>query len=46
MVIVNTVVYVREVLAGGDQDVAFLFASYGVGSMLVALVLPRLLDQR
>jgi MFS family permease len=46
MVIVNTVVYVREVLGGGDQDVAFLFASYGVGSMLVALVLPRLLDQQ
>lgn len=44
MVIVNTVVYVREVLGGGDQDVAFLFASYGVGSMMVALVLPRLLD--
>lgn len=45
MVIVNTVVYVRDVLGGGDRDVAFLFASYGVGSMLVALVLPRLLDQ-
>ncbi|SDG36853.1 MFS transporter [Thalassobaculum litoreum] len=45
MVIVNTVVYVREVLGGGDQDVAFLFASYGVGSMLVALALPRLLDR-
>lgn len=46
MVIVNTVVYVREVLGGGDQDVAFLFAAYGVGSMLVALVLPRVLDQQ
>lgn len=43
MIIVNTVVYVRDVLGGGDQDVAFLFVSYGVGSMLVALILPRLL---
>lgn len=46
MVIVNTVVYVRDVLGGGDTDVALLFAAYGVGSMVVALVLPRLLDER
>jgi len=46
MVIVNTVVYVRDVLGGGDRDVALFFACYGAGSMLVALTLPRLLDAR
>jgi len=45
MVIVNTVVYVREVLTGSDRDVAVFFAAYGLGSMIVALILPRLLDR-
>ncbi|MDQ0313613.1 MFS transporter [Amorphus orientalis] len=45
MVIVNTVVYVRDVLGGTDQDVAVYFAAYGLGSMAVALALPRLLDR-
>lgn len=44
MVIVNTVVYVRGVLAGSETDTAIAFAAMGAGSMLVALVLPRLLD--
>jgi MFS family permease len=44
MVIVNTVVYVREVLGGSDRDVAIFFAAYGLGSMIVALALPRMLD--
>lgn len=43
MVIVNTVVLVRETLNGDDRDVAILFVAYGIGSMLVALTLPRLL---
>jgi MFS family permease len=43
MVIVNTVVYVRTYLGLGDQDVALMFAAYGAGSMIVALVLPRVL---
>ncbi|MCR9073466.1 MAG: MFS transporter [Alphaproteobacteria bacterium] len=46
MVIVNTVVFVRDGLGGDDLDVAVLFAAYGVGSMAVALALPRLLDDR
>jgi MFS family permease len=44
MVIVNTVVLVRDVFGGSEQDVAIFLAAYGAGSMLVALVLPRLLD--
>lgn len=45
MVIVNTVVYVRDVLGGTNQDVALYLAAYGLGSMAVALSLPRLLDR-
>jgi MFS family permease len=45
MVIVNTVVYVRETLGGSEQQVALFLAAYGFGSMAVALVLPRLLDR-
>lgn len=45
MVIVNTVVVARERLGGGEETVAFLFSAYGLGSMLVALTLPRLLDR-
>lgn len=45
MVIVNTVVYVRESLGGTDRDVAIYFAFFGLGSMAVALSLPRVLDR-
>lgn len=45
MVIVNTVVLVRGTLGGDDRDVAVLFGAYGLGSMAVALALPRLLDR-
>lgn len=45
MVIVNTVIYVREVLAGTESDVALAFAAFGGGSMVVALALPRLLNR-
>jgi MFS family permease len=45
MVIVNTVVYVRETLGGTASEVAMAMAAAGSGSMLVALVLPRLLDR-
>lgn len=44
MVLVNTVVYVREVFGFGEADVAIALAVYGGGSMLAALMLPRLLD--
>jgi H+ antiporter protein len=45
MVIVNTVVIVRDILDLGQRDVAFAFAAYGGGSILAALILPRLLDR-
>ena len=45
MVIVNTVVIVRTHLGRGEGDLAWLLAAYGAGSMLVALVVPRLLEQ-
>jgi MFS family permease len=45
MVIVNTVVYVRDVLGGGDTLVTVAYAASGGGSMLAALLLPRVLDQ-
>jgi MFS family permease len=45
MVIVNTVVYVRDHLGGSESDTALAFAAAGAGSMAVALLLPRLLDR-
>jgi len=45
MVFVNTVVIVRGVLDGGEQQVAWALAAFGGGSMLVALLLPKLLDR-
>lgn len=45
MVIVNTVVIVRSVLGLGQREVALTLATYGGGSMLAALLVPRLLDK-
>ena len=45
MVIVNTVMYVRDDLSGSESDVALTLAAAGCGSMLVALRLPTLLDR-
>ncbi|WP_136709102.1 MFS transporter [Agromyces sp. H66] len=45
MVVVNTVVLVQGELGRPQADVALLLAAYGAGSMLVALVLPKLLDR-
>jgi MFS family permease len=45
MVIVNTVVLVRGILGLGNSDVALALASFGGGSMVAAIVLPRLLDR-
>ena len=45
MVIVNTVVIVRGMLGLGQREVALTLATYGGGSMMAALVLPRLLDK-
>lgn len=44
MVIVNTVVYVKDYLGGTDTQVAAAFAAAGFGSMLAALSLPKLLE--
>lgn len=43
LVLVNSVVYVREVLRRPETDLALALASFGVGSMLVALSAPGLL---
>ncbi|MFC5666570.1 MFS transporter [Kitasatospora misakiensis] len=44
-VIVNTVVYVRDELGRSAGDVPLALGAYGGGSMLVALLLPRVLDR-
>ena len=46
MVIVNTVVYVRDVLGSSQSSTAVAFAAFGAGSMIVALSLPRLLERQ
>jgi MFS family permease len=45
MVIVNTVVIVRDMLGLTQSDVAFALAAYGGGSILAAILLPRLLER-
>jgi len=45
MVIVNTVVIVRDLLGRSQSDVALALAAYGGGSILAALILPRMLDR-
>ncbi|MDV6320073.1 MFS transporter [Chromohalobacter sp. HP20-39] len=45
MQIVNTVVYVRSTLGLGGQAVAIAFAAAGGGSMMVALLLPKVLER-
>jgi H+ antiporter protein len=46
MVLVNTVVLVRSDLGLGDTQVAIALGAFGGGSMLAALLLPKLLDNR
>ena len=45
MVIVNTVVRVKDRLGLDDAMVALHFAAYGLGSIAVALTLPRVLER-
>ncbi|MDX2819568.1 MFS transporter [Streptomyces ipomoeae] len=45
MVTVNSVVYVRDVLGLSEGAVPLALGAYGAGSMVVALVLPRVLDK-
>ena len=44
MVIVNTVVIVNAVLGRTDNDFAIALGCFGAGSMVAALLLPRVLD--
>lgn len=46
MVIVNTVVYIQNKLGRPSTDVPLALAAFGTGSMLVALLLPKILDTR
>lgn len=45
LVLVNTVVYVRDILHRPDADLALALACFGVGSMIVALSAPKVLDR-
>ncbi|MFI6874425.1 MFS transporter [Streptomyces sp. NPDC050400] len=45
IVVVNTVNYVRDELGGSQQDVAWMLAASGTGTLLAALALPRVLDR-
>ena len=45
MVLVNSVVLVRDGLGLGESAVAWTMGAFGGGSMLAALTLPRLLDR-
>src|SRR5829696_3904912 len=46
MVIVNTVVIVRAFLGRPESDLAVALGCFGGGSMVAALLLPRVLDER
>lgn len=43
-VIVNTVVVVKTGYGGTETDVALAFGAFGIGSMVAALALPRVLE--
>lgn len=45
LVLVNTVVYAREIFALSNTDVAVALACFGAGSMVVALTAPRVLER-
>ncbi|MGA4845317.1 MFS transporter [Streptomyces sp. G5(2025)] len=45
IVVVNTVNYIRDTLGGSQSHVAWRLAASGTGTLLAALVLPRVLDR-
>jgi MFS family permease len=45
LVLVNTVVYVRDLYGGSNAEVAIALACYGAGSMIVAGTAPALLER-
>ncbi|MCB1873470.1 MAG: MFS transporter [Gammaproteobacteria bacterium] len=44
MIIVNTVIYIRETLGGSEADVAMALGASGLGSMIASITLPKVLD--
>jgi H+ antiporter protein len=45
VVIVNTVVYVQSAFGLSERDTAMALAAFGAGSMVIAILLPRLLER-
>lgn len=45
IIVVNTVNFVRDELGGTQSDVAWMLAASGSGTLVVALVLPRILGR-
>lgn len=45
IVVANTVNHVRDELGGTQADVGWMFAASGAGTLLVASILPRVLDK-
>lgn len=45
LVLVNTVVYARDLFGGSNTDVAVALAFYGAGSMLIAFIAPKALER-
>ena len=45
MIIVNTVIYIRNDLGGSNSDVALALSAAGFGSMVAAIGLPKVLDR-
>lgn len=45
LVLVNTVIYVRDLFGGSNVGVAVALACYGAGSMVVSLTTPAILDR-
>lgn len=45
LVMVNTVVYVRGVMNRGDSALGLALACYGMGSLLVAVATPRVVER-
>ncbi|WP_458040442.1 MULTISPECIES: MFS transporter [Bacteria] len=45
LVLVNSVVYVKSLFALDDSALALTYAAYGIGSLLVALNTPRIVDR-
>jgi len=43
MVIVNTVIYVKDTLGGGEREIALAMGISGIGAIIAALLLPKIL---